>query len=214
MKSPTLISLPNEPCMEKWARLLRFSTALPYLRQALNINPRHKVVLIDFGCGQDILLYNYLERYFAKDIQRIQYVGIDPLIPKSKAKRRKNITLISTTFEKSNDIPKADIITMFAVLEHVDDEFKLLESALKALCAGGVIILTTPSPFARFFLEFFAYRIGTISRREIDEHKRYPTRHSLLSLVKRLERKGYHLSINHIYFELGLNNLLIIHKQK
>ncbi len=209
MRLPTLISLPNEPALERWARLFRYRKADGLVSQKLQ--GKGTLTLVDFGCGQDILYHKYLEYTLGEKAKKIYYVGLDPLLPKS-AKKSPNVELIKAKFEDVHLKEKTDFVTMFAVLEHVDDPLSLVREACAVLKPGGVLVITTPSPLARLPLEFFSYFLGIISAREIDEHKRYPTKESLFHIVTQLQKAGLRITATHVYFELGLNNLLIIRK--
>lgn len=210
MKLLSSISLPDEPWLEKWARFLRYKQADIFIEQKVQ---KENSTLIDFGCGQDILYHKYLRHTFPLISQKMRYIGIDPLLPKSE-KRGHNVELFKSTFEKSLLNTKAEVITMFAVIEHVDDPYVLLSNACRLLKPGGILIATSPSPLAQLPLEFCCYILGIISKREIDEHKRYPTKKSLMHLVERLQKNKVNIRATHRYFELGLNNLLIIHRVK
>lgn len=205
MRLSTLISLPHEPWLEKWARLRRFQTSLASIKKQLSLHST--ITVIDFGCGQDILYYKYLRYYFPNDIRRIKYIGIDPLLQKSASAK---VTLLQSTFETTKLSQKADVIVMFAVIEHVQNPVELLGNAYSSLKKGGIIIATTPSPVAKPVLEFFSYVLGIISIREIDEHKRYPTKKSLFQMCESLKQKNRSIRITHRYFEAGLNNFLMI----
>lgn len=208
MKLRTLISLKNEPLLEKWARFFRF-TKVDFVIQE-KISSKKKITLIDFGCGQDILYYKYIVNIFPEIIDKLTYIGIDPLVDSQVLQHYKNVKLINKKFEVAKLSEKADVIVLFAVLEHVEDPTNLLHAATKLLKPDGVIVITTPSPLARYPLEFFSYVLGIIAKREIDEHKRYPDRAFLLGLRKKL--KG--LVFSQEYFELGLNNLCVVSKRR
>jgi len=208
MRLLTLISLKNEPLLEKWARFFRYAKADGIIQE--KAATKKQITLVDFGCGQDILYYKYLSHTSPSLAKKLNYIGIDPLIDPKSARKLKAVTLINKRFEDIKFKEKADIISIFAVLEHVDDPAELLLTAAKHLKPDGVIVATTPSPLARYPLEFFSYVLGIIAKREIDEHKRYPNRKFLLGLNKQL--KG--LKIEHEYFEFGLNNYCVIGKNK
>lgn len=203
MKLHTLTSLKHEPILEKWVRIFRFTMADKIIEQKIESK---KLTLIDYGCGQDILYYKYLKQVFPR--LNLKYIGIDPLLEKSLQIKSSNVELIRQKFEGAKLAEKADIITIFAVLEHVDDPAKLLRAAASCLKPDGIIVLTTPSPLAKLPLEFACYVLGIIAKREIDEHKRYPDREYLLGLKDNLGK----LDIQQQYFELGLNNLCVVGK--
>lgn len=194
--------------LEKWARFFRYAKADFVVQEKLN--KQGKITVIDFGCGQDILYYKYLINSFPEMRDKLIYIGIDPLINPKTANLHKNVKLVNKKFETTKLSEKADIIALFAVLEHVDNPSKLLQAAAKLLKPDGVIVITTPSPMARYPLEFFSGVLGIIAQREIDEHKRYPDRNYLLGLQKYLDNLFFFQE----YFELGLNNLCIVSKRK
>lgn len=206
------ISLDDEPMLEKWARLYRYTRVTKTLSTLLQ--QKDHVVIFDMGCGQDILFYKYLELVFPQYIDKVFYVGIDPLIFGSR-KIKKNVYIIKSVFEDLSDkLSGADMITMFAVLEHVDDPNELLHESMKRIKKGGGVYLTTPSFVAKPVLEFLSYGIGYISKREIDEHKNY---FSYASLTKCFEHAKNGLEdqflFMHTYFELFLNNFVVVRKK-
>lgn len=197
LRLPILISLPNEPLLEKWARLFRFLATYQTVHSILS--EKKTAWVLDIGCGQDILYYKFL-KIVARD--HFRYVGIDPLIIPKKGK---GYEIRKATFEESAISQKFDVIVMHAVLEHVDDPKSLLKFAIKHLSPDGKIVVTTPTPGAQKLLEFLAHYIGILSAREIDEHKNYFTKESLQKLAKPL-----HVQLIHRYFEFGLNNFVEI----
>ena len=205
MKLLDLISLPNEPWLEKWARLFRYQQADSILEEKLKTSS--SLTLIDYGCGQDVLYYKYLQYVFTPESKKIHYIGLDPLLPKNE-KRTNQVRLIRAKFEDVGIKEKADVITMFAVLEHVDNPEELVREASKLLKPDGYLIITTPTPLAKLPLEFFSRFLGIISAREIEEHKRYPDKAFLLEMEKAIKPN----KIQHKYFELGLNNFCLIGK--
>ena len=74
-------------------------------------------------------------------------VGVDPALDHHH--KGSNYELYPGTFpEAVPDDVQADLITMFAVLEHIppDRQKKLAEAAARLLKPGGRIVLTVPSP--------------------------------------------------------------------
>lgn len=205
MKLLTSISLSSEPMLEKWARYFRFGTSTGTLKHLFS-SKRGKIRIVDYGCGQDILFYKFLQHKFPDELGRVEYIGLDPLI---KSYKKKNIQVYKTRFERAHIKTKADLVVMFALLEHVDDPPALLRQAISLLDQGGVILVTTPSWVSKPILEFLSFGIGVISQREIAEHKRYFSRSQMLGLGKTLQ-KNFRIQYSHEYFELGLNNLFTI----
>lgn len=169
--------------------------------------------LVDYGCGQDILFKKYFDSTYPSLASRIHYIGLDPLITITSSSNTNDIEIIRSRFEKVKLQDKVDITIMLAVLEHVDDAAQLLEVALENTKKGGIIVGTTPSPLAKLPLEFLSYTLGIISTREIEEHKRYPTRQSINNALQQIStNSGFKLYHTHHYFEFGLNNYFLIRK--
>lgn len=172
-----------------------------------------QIRLIDYGCGQDILFKKYFDSTYPMYASRIDYIGLDPLISQSKKYPSRSVSIIRSHFEKVKLTSKVDVTIMLAVLEHVDDATMLLQVALENTKKGGIIVGTTPSPLAKLPLEFLSYTLGIISTREIEEHKRYPTRHSINQALQKIsESTNLKLYHTHRYFEFGLNNYFLIRK--
>lgn len=186
----------DEPLLEPLARFLRF-------RQGeFHIDKTKSVVIVDLGCGPDAPFY-----YFAKEngIKIKQYIGIDSLVSKKNAR-----WLIKSSLKKKIPFPssRADYVVAFATLEHFDYPKDILNDAIRILKSDGKIILTTPTFRAKPFLEFLE-KIGFLSSREIHEHKHYFDKNSLRKIIT-----SKNVKIKHSYFELGLNNLLIISRNQ
>lgn len=187
----------NEPFFEPILRYLRFKK----ISQHISSSP---VIIVDIGCGPNAPFYDHL---YKTGLQPIKYIGIDPLLNRSS---QKNIKLIKSGISSKIKISSnyADYVFASAVLEHVDRPDILLNEMIRIAKTGGKIILTTPTPFAKWILEFLSYKLKLVSEREIREHKNYFTKKSLSELIKTKPIK----SIEHKYFELYMNNLLCITK--
>lgn len=94
-----------------------------------------------------------------------------------------------------------DLITSLANLEHLHNPQLNLNEIYRVLKKGGRCVLTTPSKRAKPILEFLAYRLKLIDRREIDDHKIYFDKQMLLAGFK---QAGFNqIIVKH--FQLGLN---------
>ena len=157
-------------------------------------------VVCDLGCGKEVLFLNRLS-------DKIKYgYGFD--IEASYAKLQK-IETNKIDFEKDNIILKdgvVDIITMFAVLEHLANPEHIVREAFRVLKANGTFFLTTPSPKAKNILEFLAFRAGIINKKDILEHKRYFKPEEIVGLLKKNGFKEDNIKWR--YFELGFNILI------
>jgi len=182
----------KEPILEPLLRRMRIRQVLPYIR-----GHRH-CRLLDIGCGWDARFLKAVEPYIGSG------VGIDfkaPLIREGKI-RTERLTL-------ADRLPYAeasfDLVTMLAVLEHLEQPQNILREIYRVLAPGGQLVLTVPSKLARPVLEFLAFRLGVVSRIEIADHKLYYDRKSLSRL---LEPVGFTLR-RHRYFQLGMNNFCV-----
>ena len=204
-----IISLDDEPYLEKWARLFRYNTSLPVIRMLLK--KKSQISILDVGCGQDVLFHKFLEYHFSNDIDRFTYVGLDPLIDKFKV--ADGIEVVTTQYEKylRDTTDRYDLITIFAVLEHVDDPTDLMVVLSRFLRNGGYLIGTTPTKPAKPVLEFLSYKLGYIAEREIDEHKNYFDRQSILIIFAKVVKQGRFYTF-HRYFEVILNNFFLVKK--
>ncbi|MFA6004854.1 MAG: class I SAM-dependent methyltransferase [Patescibacteria group bacterium] len=198
----------HEPFFEPFARIFRFAFGSMWI-------PRNKeLVMLDVGCGPQIRFYHFAR---LTGIRLKKYIGIDPLLHEDvirKHKKSTSLVLKTTNINKTIAISdnSVDLVVGFAYLEHVDYPQEIVNEMIRVLKPGGVVILTTPTDKAKPVLEFLSYALRLISRREIEEHKRYFTKETLMSLVSKQNLRK--VKISHHYFELYLNNLFIIKKHE
>ena len=103
-----------------------------------------------------------------------------------------------------------EIITMLAVLEHLNYPLAMLQEIARVLKPNGILLLTVPSHLAKPVLEFLAFRLKIVSEAEIADHKRYYNKRDLRELVASVPELTL---TKHTYFQLGMNNFCIIHKR-
>jgi 2-polyprenyl-3-methyl-5-hydroxy-6-metoxy-1,4-benzoquinol methylase len=165
---------------------------LPYVQRY----PR--CTLLDIGCGWEARLLQELEPYIGKGI------GVDFKAPRIKTGR---LETISTVLEKKLPFQECsfDLITMLAVLEHLDHPEAILKEIARLLRPGGGLLLTVPSWYAKPVLEFLAFRVGIVNPEEIRDHKRYFNRKDLLNLID--STPGLQVA-RHEYFQWRFNNFL------
>lgn len=188
----------QEPALEPIFRELRFGAAKNSLKKILDI----KKDILDFGCGPEAKFYSYLcDKQFKFKI----YYGFDPLL-KNKNKYPKNMRLINN--KQAINRRKYDLVSMFAVLEHLDYpnfNYKFITDSIKP---GGYLLITTPTKIAKNILEFLSYKLKIVSRREIEEHKHYFNIEEIKSLFKKYKLKPIESKL----FELGMNNFVLFKK--
>ena len=157
--------------------------------------------ILDFGCGsRSFLLEKVSNRITAG-------VGLDYDV---KDRLEGKIRYLNFRFKKTLPFKDKshDKVFLLAVLEHIKPEMvnALFLEFKRILKKGGMIILTTPTPRSKFFLEFLAFRLGVISKKEIMDHKKYYGSKDIDAL---LLESGLKL-IDYKLFQFGLNSRVII----
>ncbi len=186
----------REPVLEPFLRRMRLRRVLACLRDL------HYPTLLDIGCGWDARLLRELEPHIAKG------VGIDFKAPKIHTEK---LSTQSVVLERNLPFPDAsfDVVTMLAVLEHLEYPVDILSEISRVLKPGGGLIATVPSRLAKPVLEFLSYRLGLVSSSEIKDHKAYYDREDLHALIAEIPD----LSIRkHYYFQWKFNNFLFVGK--
>lgn len=183
----------REPILEKYLSSLRFRRIIKYLPE--------KSKVLDLGCG-----------YNGKLLRKIAYkidcgYGID-LSVNSRANER-NIELVE--HDLSRPLPfsdgEFDIVISLANLEHLETPEQSMMEIYRVLKPGGKLLLTTPSIYGKYFLEFLAF-IGLVSKREIFDHKQYFNKKILEDYCEKIGFSSY----KHRYFQLFMNNFLYAKK--
>jgi len=103
-----------------------------------------------------------------------------------------------------------DLITMLAVMEHLDNDQSILSECVRLLRPGGGILITVPSWRAKPVLEFLSYRMNLVNPSEIRDHKRYYNRRDLYDLFSSFTENLE--IISHSYFQFGFNNCIFLRR--
>lgn len=195
----------QEELLEPLARYIRFNKGIKHIDKA------KPITLVDLGCGPKIRFYHFAKK---NKVKIDKYIGFDPLVTQQVVKQH---TSNPKTSINNKPVDKkialkdqtADYVVAFAFFEHIDHPQEILAEAYRILKPGGKIILTTPTFKAKSVLEFLSYKLGLISRREIEEHKQYFDEYTLRKIAPSKAKRS---QIFHRYFEMGMNNLLVIKK--
>ena len=159
-----------ESPVDKLLRKYRTNLVLPYVTSNMDI--------CDLGCGANPVLLKYLSV-----VEAGRFVGMDNLVSNSFCGK---IELRQADLNKmplSMDDEEFDLITMLAVLEHLDEYSDVINECFRGLKRGGRIILTTPSPRSKPLLEFLA-NLRIISYAGIYDHKKYFKKEEIFGLLQ------------------------------
>ncbi|MBI5560852.1 MAG: methyltransferase domain-containing protein [Deltaproteobacteria bacterium] len=157
---------------------------------------------MDVGCGVEAdFLFSIAGRIR-------EGVGIDK---KVGAVSRGNIKLYKWQF--TDTLPfqdeSFDMVTMMAVLEHLEYPESVMVEIHRVLKQGGRLLMTVPTPAAKSILEFLAFRLGIISRDEIADHKKYWEEKDIYSLC---QNTGFSIG-RYKKFQFGFNSFLLAIKR-
>ncbi len=189
MKKQTQINGMLSPLLQN----IRIKKALPFIRGNC---------ILDVGCSAGEML-----RYLPHDVD---YIGIE-----GNATYFKNAQLLYPDHNFINlyidgdnsanlDVPERDTIIMLAILEHLNQPMETLRNLRSYLSQEGIIIITTPSNYARYVLQIGSrFRIFSS---EMDEHKNHFSQSELISIC----RDAGSTIICYSRFEFGMNHLIVI----
>ena len=184
-----------EPWLEHRLAAMRQAWSLRCLRRLAG---NGALCGVDLGCG-------FHGRFVAaaNRIPGVRFGGGDIQVDPG------NTDLFRFDFRTPTPLPQPlDVITLHAVLEHLDRPDEVIRFLAGQLRPGGTLLLTVPSKAAQPVLEFLAFRLGVISAAEIRDHKTYYDRASLLKLLQ-----IQFAPVRHQYFQLGMNNRVLARKR-
>lgn len=190
----------NLSFLDKLLSKLRFNKVL------WDVNINNKIVL-DTWCWYNAVLLNYIKDFFKPK----KLIAYDLNLNKIELKNKLIICLEWNLNEWIDlDGEKVDIIFSTAIVEHLDNPQKYINSIFNTLNNGWFLILTIPSIYSKPVLEFMAYRLKIIDKNEIIDHKKYYDKKSILKLLQKSWFKSE--NIKHKYFQLFMNNYCIVKK--
>ena len=182
----------KEPFLEPILRKMRIAKVLPVLRQF----PECK--LLDVGCGREARFLKSVEPYIASG------TGVDFKAPDLETKKLKTITVTLNDKLPFED-DSFDVVSLMAVLEHLEKPLDILKEIRRVLRKGGVLIGTVPSKTAKPVLEFLSYKLGIVNEAEIRDHKQYFNKKDLADIFS---EAGFG-KVEHRYFQFWMNNFFV-----
>jgi len=184
----------KEPLLEGILSTLRFNKIIEHIPQNSKI--------LDLGCGYNA---NFIRKISNKNCHCF---GLDISI-------NKELHLNNTTLAEHNlnnklpfDDNIFDVVISLANLEHLQDLKFAFKEIFRVLKPGGILLLTTPSIYAKPVLEFLSFKLHLVSENEIRDHKNYFNKKILSDMCREV---GFS-QIRHKYFQIFMNNFLYAKK--
>lgn len=182
--------------MEPILRKMRIGRVLNEIKTIRNCT------LLDIGCGFNYRFLSTVEPYIAHG------TGIDFKVPTVSS--GKICTMQATLDDKLPFQDNSfDIVTMLAVLEHLNKPDAILAEIARVLKQEGKLVLTVPGKRAQPVLEFLAFRVGIVNRAEIEDHKKY---FDLPEIQELVDKNGRVTIVRHQHFQCGMNNFCVMKK--
>ena len=162
--------------------------------------------IVDAWCWYNAFFLQYLKNKFTPK----KLIAFDIELNKQELKKQW-IVAQESNLNKDFILPeKINLILCTAVLEHLSNPFGFLTNAYNNLQKWGYLLLTTPSIRSKPILEFIAFKLHLINPIEIRDHKEYYTKYKLVHYLEQAWFKKEH--IQHNYFELWMNNFVLVKK--
>ena len=183
----------KEPFMERVLSYQRFHKVLKYIK------PNSSV--LDIGCG-------YNARFLQKVEHKILHgIGIDLEINKHLSNHKIKLVSYYLNGELPFNDDEFDTVISLANIEHLNNPQETIREIYRVLRPNGSLLLTTPSTYAKPVLESLCL-FNLLSKQEIMDHKNYFNKHILINYC---HQSGFS-TVNHSYFQFGMNNFLFAQK--
>ena len=183
----------KEPFMEQVLSYQRFNKILKYIK------PNSKV--LDIGCGFNAILLTKIEHKI------LHGTGIDLEVNQDIFSDK----LTLANYYLIDKLPFSDevfdIVISLANIEQLNNPHENIRDIYRVLKHNGYLLLTTPTTYAKPVLETLCF-FNLLSKQEIADHKNYFNKHILINYCR---QSGFS-TVNHRYFQLGMNNFLFAQK--
>jgi len=181
--------------MDNWLQLQRFKRAKKYIRKGDSV--------LDIGCETGTF-FEYIDDLISEG------TGIDTVdyeyVPKTKVKTKLFKGYFPDVLESDQ---KFDVITMLAVLEHIqpEDQTKVAEGVIKHLKKDGRLIITVPDKKVDNII-IALQKFGLVDAATLDEHYGYD-----INKTESIFSSDDMKMVVWKKFQLGLNNLFVFQKE-
>jgi 2-polyprenyl-3-methyl-5-hydroxy-6-metoxy-1,4-benzoquinol methylase len=153
-------------------------------------------VLVDIGCGKS-------GEFIQQMRSRMEFcIGIDA---ETNPQKQPGLEIKQVFLQKEIPVGTevANVVTMLAVLEHLDYPKAIAQELYRILKPSGVLLLTVPAPKNKRFLELLA-SVGILRKEMIQQHKHYFSPNELQLLFTSIGFRTVEVS----QFQFGLNILV------
>ena|SRR3990167_6131652 len=176
-----------------------YKQTFEFIEKHVLIDKKIRYRVLDIGCGAGQISF-----FLASQQHEVTGIDISKKAIESCLKSKKKFRINNITF-KSGDITsikmkrKFDLVIMSELIEHIENDEKLLTEVRKILSPRGKILITTPSKKAPL------YRLGLLKEfdKRVGHIRRYDEK-TLLNLIDKSELKVIKIKKN----EGVLRNLL------
>lgn len=152
--------------------------------------------ILDVGCGFNCAFLKSIKNEI-KECYGIDPKVNDPYVDGIEVIREKFIDKLP--FEDNF----FDIITLLAVIEHIEEIEILLRELYRVINKKGLLLLTAPTDKSERILSVFA-KLGLLNPEEIYDHKRHPSQNFIRNTIERcgfktLKIKSFQINLNCFY---------------
>lgn len=169
------------------------------------IAPYIKGDVLDLGCGNAQVLGSY-------GLKISSYCGIERSAQQIEKLKQKYPG--ASFFQRDLDCDrfeinrKFDCVLMIALIEHLFNQKIIMDEIVQVLRPGGIVIITTPTPFGNDVVHRLGSAIGLFAKSAVDDHIVIYNRHRFKILANEIGLKLKH----HKYFQVYCNQMAILEK--
>jgi len=141
--------------------------------------PKDTKKIVDFGCGEGILLEK-IEKYFPSTYT----LGIDVIPENIKICEENGLNVLLTEVGKPTPISSGsiDVVLLIEVIEHLEDPITVLNEVYRILKSGGILIILFPNDRA-----FAIYRLALLKIKELKYDPGHVCQYTFSKIEKLIE---------------------------
>jgi SAM-dependent methyltransferase len=162
--------------------------------------------VLEIGCHDAATLERHktrLGRYVGTDIDDVALARARARYP-GREFLRNDIDMEPLGFSR-----EFDVVLMVALIEHILNQRHLLQECHSALRPGGVLVLTTPTPFGNDVVHRLGASMGLFARSVANHHVVIYNKRRLSAAAAMI---GFAID-RHQYFQFWCNQLVVLRKE-